>query len=113
MDHAPSTGSQPLEQDLAGERLFDVLGDPTRRRIFDRLCHRPMAVGELAELLPVSQPAVSQHLKVLREAGLVTVRKEGRRRIYRARRAGLEPLRRRVEAWWDGALAAFAASFDD
>lgn len=113
MIHAPPYGPEADGQDPGGERVFDVLGDPTRRRIFDRLCHGPMAVGELAGTLPVSQPAVSQHLKVLREAGLVTVRKEGRRRVYRARRAGLEPLRRRVEAWWDGALAAFAASFDD
>ena len=113
MVHTPPTGVEPAERETPGERLFDVLGDPTRRRIFHRLCHRPMAVGELAEMLPVSQPAVSQHLKVLREVGLVTARKDGRRRVYRARRAGLEPLRRTVEAWWDGALAAFAASFDD
>ena len=63
-------------------RLFDALGDPMRRVIFERLSRRPMAVGELAQGLPVSRPAVSQHLKVLREVRLVDVTAEGARRIY-------------------------------
>jgi DNA-binding transcriptional ArsR family regulator len=90
-----------------------ALGDPTRRAIVDRLRARPRSVGELADALPVSQPAVSQHLAVLRDAGLVEGRREGRRSIYRLRPEGLEPLRVWVEAMWDDALAAYAASWTD
>jgi len=90
-----------------------ALADPTRRRIVDHIRVRPRAVGELAELLPVSQPAVSQHLRVLREAGLVRVEPDGTRRIHHLRREGLEPLRAWVESFWDGALEAFRQSFDD
>src|SRR3954447_23647202 len=70
-----------------------ALGDPTRRTIFERIAERPRAVGELARELPVSRPAVSQHLKVLKDAGLVTDRAEGSRRIYRADPAGVAALR--------------------
>lgn len=87
-----------------------VLADPTRRRLFERLRRRPLAVGELARGMGVSQPAVSQHLKVLREARLVTVRPDGARRLYRADPRGLADLRRWVESFWDDALGAFAAS---
>lgn len=79
-------------------RALDVLGDPTRRAIVDRLRSGPSPVGRLAEGMPVSRPAVSQHLTVLRTAGLVTEHREGTRRIYRLEPAGIEELRRWVEA---------------
>jgi DNA-binding transcriptional ArsR family regulator len=91
---------------------MDALGDPTRRAIFERLRRGPRAVGELAADLPVSRPAVSQHLRVLREAGLVTERRHGTRRIYRVDPAGLEALRSYFEAFWEEALAAFEAAAD-
>lgn len=91
---------------------FEALGDATRRTILDRLRRRPASVGELVVGLPVSQPAVSQHLKVLREAGLVTVTKDGARRIYAVRTEGLAPVRRYVESFWDDVLDAFAALGD-
>jgi DNA-binding transcriptional ArsR family regulator len=87
-----------------------ALGDPTRRSIFERLRNGPRAVGELARELPVSRPAVSQHLRVLKEAGLVTERRNGTRRIYRIERVGLAELREYIESFWDDALAAFAAA---
>jgi DNA-binding transcriptional ArsR family regulator len=79
-------------------RLFDALGDPTRRTIFERLWRRPMPVGELARGLPVTRSAVSQHLKVMKDLGLVKARTEGVRRIYSVEPAGLGPLR----AWIEG-----------
>ena len=91
---------------------WTALGDPTRRAIFERLADRPRAVGELAGELPVSRPAVSQHLRVLKEAELVTDRPEGVRRLYSVRRTGLEALRAELETMWDDALAAFAAAAD-
>jgi DNA-binding transcriptional ArsR family regulator len=84
---------------------MDALGDPTRRAIVERLRDGPRPVGELARGLPVSRPAVSQHLKVLREAGLVTDRQDGRRRLYALDPRGLAELRRWVEGLWDRALA--------
>jgi DNA-binding transcriptional ArsR family regulator len=89
---------------------MDALGDPTRRAIFERLRGGPRSVGELAAALPVSRPAVSQHLRVLREAGLVTERRNGTRRIYRIEPQGLAELRDYIESFWDDALAAFAAA---
>jgi DNA-binding transcriptional ArsR family regulator len=89
---------------------MDALGDPTRRAIFERLRRGPSSVGELAAVLPVSRPAVSQHLRVLREAGLVTDRRNGTRRIYRIEPSGLAELRDYIESFWDDALAAFAAA---
>ena len=89
---------------------MDALGDPTRRRIFERLRDGPRAVGELAAELPISRPAVSQHLRVLKEAGLVTERKDGTRRLYRVDPHGLTDLRKYFESFWDEALAAFAAA---
>jgi DNA-binding transcriptional ArsR family regulator len=86
---------------------FAALGDPTRRDIFARIADRPQAVSELARALPVSRPAVSQHLKVLKEAGLVTDRAEGNRRIYRADPAGLAALRAQLDTFWHQALAAY------
>ena len=79
-------------------RALDVLGDPTRRAIVDRLRRGPSPVGLLAEGMPVSRPAVSQHLTVLKTAGLVSEHREGTRRIYRLESAGIEELRRWVEA---------------
>lgn len=88
--------------------LFDALGDATRRGLFERLARSPQTVGALAVEAGISQPAVSQHLRILREAGLVTDRRDGRRRWYRADPAGLAGLRRYVERYWDDILAAYA-----
>ena len=84
-----------------------ALGDPTRREIFERVATRPQAVGELAREMPVSRPAVSQHLKVLKEAGLVTNRAEGTRRIYAADPEGLAELRELLDQFWLTALHSF------
>ena len=84
-----------------------ALADPTRRQIFERLQAGPSAVGELASALPVSRPAVSQHLKVLKEAGLVMDRPAGNRRIYHADPAGVAALRSQLDRFWSQALAAY------
>ena len=84
-----------------------ALGDPTRRAIFERLAQGPAAVGELARELPVSRPAVSQHLKVLKEARLVVGRPAGTRRIYQVDPDGLAALRGYLDHYWDQALAGF------
>jgi DNA-binding transcriptional ArsR family regulator len=89
------------------EEAMNALGDPTRRRIFDRLAQGPKPVGELARGLPVSRPAVSQHLRVLKDAGLVSERAEGTRRVYRVDPAGVIALRAYFEAFWDRALVDF------
>lgn len=89
---------------------LDALGDPTRRRIFDLLRERPRSVGDLADRLPVTRPAVSQHLRVLSDAGLVAFRREGTRHVYRLEPGGLQPLRAWVEGLWDDALRAYAES---
>jgi DNA-binding transcriptional ArsR family regulator len=86
---------------------WDALGDPTRRAIVECLAERPRAVGELAEALPISRPAVSQHLKVLKEAGLVTDRAAGTRRVYRLNPAGVAALRDQLDTYWNRALAGF------
>ena len=91
---------------------FAALGDPTRREIFARIAERPRAVGELARELPVSRPAVSQHLRVLKDAGLVTDRAEGNRRIYQADPAGLAALRAQLDTFWNQALATFEQVVD-
>jgi len=91
-------------------QALGALGDPTRRAILERLREGPLAVGELARELPVSRPAVSQHLKALRSAGLVTVEPDGTRRVYRIDPDGIAGLREYVESYWDAALAAFAAA---
>jgi DNA-binding transcriptional ArsR family regulator len=93
----------------AGNTLA-TLADPTRREIFERLAERPRAVGELADELPVSRPAVSQHLKVLKQAGLVRDHAEGTRRVYRIDPAGLDALRAYLDSFWSRALAAFQAA---
>jgi DNA-binding transcriptional ArsR family regulator len=84
-----------------------ALGDPTRREIFERLAERPQAVGELARHLPVSRPAVSQHLKVLKDARLVVDRAAGARRIYRLDPQGVGELRAQLEAFWKKTLTAY------
>ena len=86
---------------------FAALADPTRRSIFERLRSGELAVGALAKELPVSRPAVSQHLKVLESAGLVVARQEGTRRLYRIDPRGLEPLRRYLDGFWGDVLSAF------
>lgn len=87
--------------------VWAALGDGTRRAIFERLADRPRAVGELAAELPVSRPAVSQHLKILKDAGLVVDRRAGNRRIYHVDPAGLSALRAELDRFWSKALATF------
>jgi DNA-binding transcriptional ArsR family regulator len=89
---------------------MDALGDGTRRLILERLRRGPLAVGELAAGLPVSRPAVSQHLRVLKEAGLVTERRNGTRRLYRVDTGGLAEVRDYLESFWTDVLAAFEAA---
>lgn len=91
-----------------GYRLA-ALADPTRRSIFERLRNGPRAVGELAAEVPVSRPAVSQHLRVLKEAGLVDERREGTRRLYRIEPRGLAELRDYFDTFWDDALEQYKA----
>jgi DNA-binding transcriptional ArsR family regulator len=86
---------------------MDALGDPTRRAIFERLARGPTAVGEIAKELPVSRPAVSQHLKVLKEAGLVVDHAAGTRRLYQLDPQGVGALRSYFDAFWLHALAAY------
>ncbi|HKS05775.1 MAG TPA: metalloregulator ArsR/SmtB family transcription factor [Gemmatimonadaceae bacterium] len=94
---------------MAYADTFTALADPTRRSIYERLRRRPHTVGELAKLTRITQPAVSQHLRVLRRAKLVADRREGTRRHYRANQDGLAELKRYVESMWDDVLAAYAA----
>ena len=89
---------------------FAALADPTRRAVLERLREGPRPVGELARDLPVSRPAVSQHLRVLKDAGLVTERREGTRRLYRIDPDGLAALRDYFDDFWNEALAAFKAA---
>lgn len=88
---------------------FKALADATRREVFERLAAGPKAVGELADELPVTRPAVSQHLKALKSAGLVTERREGTRRVYQIDPAGLGQMRAWLDQFWDTALNAFQA----
>jgi len=87
--------------------MMTALGDPTRQAIFDRLSDGARPVGELAAGLPVSRPAVSQHLKVLKDVGLVIDRREGTRRVYQVDAAGLAVLRTYLDQFWERSLAAF------
>jgi DNA-binding transcriptional ArsR family regulator len=89
---------------------MDALGDGTRRLILERLRGGPRAVGELAAELPVSRPAVSQHLRVMKEAGLVTERRNGTRRLYRVDTDGLAEVRDYLDSFWTDVLAAFEAA---
>ena len=92
---------------MAYEKALSALADPTRRRVFERLRAGPKAVGAIARGMPVSRPAVSQHLKALKEAGLVADRPEGTRRVYFIDPHGLGSLRRWLDQFWDEALSAF------
>jgi DNA-binding transcriptional ArsR family regulator len=94
--------------DSSNSDIFAALADPTRRAVFERLTRQPSSVGALASDMPVSRPAVSQHLKVLSDAGLVTMRPKGTKRIYSADPTKLAELRRWLDAMWGDALAAFA-----
>lgn len=94
---------------MAYQEVFTALADPTRRSIFETLRARPMTVGEIASNQPVSRPAVSQHLKVLRSAQLVNVERRGNRSLYSIRREGLEELRRYLDSFWSDVLSAYSA----
>src|SRR5918912_2233892 len=96
-----------MANQVAVAAKFTALADPTRRAIFERLARSPSAVGELARELPVSRPAVSQHLKVLKEAGLVVDRAAGTRRLYQLDPRGVGTLRAYLDRFWSHALAAF------
>ena len=97
---------------MAYGTALQALADPTRRQVFERLGRGPQAVGQLAQGLPVSRPAVSQHLKVLKEAGLVAEDKDGTRRIYRIDPHGLARLRAWLDQFWEIALDAFKAEVE-
>jgi DNA-binding transcriptional ArsR family regulator len=92
--------------------VWFALGDPTRRAIFERVTERPCAVVELADGLPISRPAVSQHLKVLKATGLVVDEAVGNRRIYRANPDGLAQLRAELDRFWGSTLAAFKTAVE-
>jgi DNA-binding transcriptional ArsR family regulator len=94
------------------EKAFEALGDSTRLTIFQRIAARPHSVGEIAEHMPVSRPAVSQHLRVLKEAGLVSDLKDGTRRVYQVKPEGIDALRRYFEQLWTRNLNAFKAAAD-
>ncbi|MFD2342934.1 ArsR/SmtB family transcription factor [Sinorhizobium terangae] len=93
-------------------RLFAALADPTRRAIFERVAGQRQSVAELARVMPVSQPAISQHLKVLKEAQLVRDERSGARRIYSIDPEGLGPLRAWLDRFWTEQLAAFKAAVE-
>ncbi len=94
---------------MAYAEVFTALADPTRLHIFEALREQPKTVGELAAGQPVSRPAVSQHLKVLQSASLVSVEPQGNRRLYSIKRDGLEELRLYLESFWSDALTAYGA----
>jgi len=96
----------------SADAVFDALGDGTRRRIFEKVARAPASVGELASGLPVSRPAVSQHLRALAQAGLVESQAVGTKRIYRLQARSLETMRRWLDSIWDEALLRFAAELE-
>jgi len=98
---------------MAYGQVMDALGDPTRRAVLELLRRGPRAVGDLAEHLPVSRPAVSQHLRILKDAGLVRVHPDGSRHLYAVEPKGLEEARRYLERYWDAALQAFADATEE
>lgn len=98
---------RPAKAALAGGDAFEALGDPQRRAILSLLAERPRAVGELAEELPVTRPAVSHHLRLLKGAGLVDEERIGTRRIYAIRREGLDAVQRYLEQVWGDAATSF------
>ena len=97
----------------SADAAWDALGDRTRRAILERLAEHPCAVGELAEQLPVSRPAVSQHLKVLKSSGLVHDETAGTRRIDRLNPSGVQALRDQLDTFWNRAMATYQAAIDD
>ena len=97
---------------MAYGKALAALADPTRRRVFEQLRSGPQPVGKIAKCMPVSRPAVSQHLRALKEAGLVADRPEGTRRVYFIDPHGLGELRRWLDRFWDEALAAFQAEVE-
>src|SRR5690348_2499930 len=102
-----ATGAQPVHVQM------DALGDATRRAILEQLLNGPMAVGELARQFPVSRPAVSQHLAVLKRAQLVLDRAEGNRRVYQVNPQGVEALRAYFDRFWNQALASFKRAAEE
>ncbi|HUK01399.1 MAG TPA: metalloregulator ArsR/SmtB family transcription factor [Steroidobacteraceae bacterium] len=98
---------------MAYSNALTALADPTRRRVFERLRKSPLAVGEIARGMPISRPAVSQHLKVLKQAGLVSDRADGTRRVYHIDPAGLGELRAWLDRFWDEALLAFKTELEN
>src|SRR5713101_19337 len=97
---------------MAYAEVFTALADPTRRRIFEALREQPKSVGELAEGQPVSRPAVSQHLKVLESARLVSVEPQGNSRLYSIKRDGLDDLRRYLDSFWSDVLSDYGAEIE-
>jgi DNA-binding transcriptional ArsR family regulator len=97
---------------VTNAKAFAALADPTRRAVFEGLRQGPRSVGDLAKHLPVTRPAVSQHLKFLKDAGLVIDRAEGRRRVYRIDPKGLGQLRAWLDKFWDVALEAYKAEVE-
>jgi len=95
---------------MAYQSAFLALADPTRRQVFEQLRHGPKSVGIIAAKMPVSRPAVSQHLRVLKDAGLVAERRNGTRRIYRLDPDGVARVRDYFDRFWDAALAEFKAA---
>jgi DNA-binding transcriptional ArsR family regulator len=93
----------------ASEKAFNALGDPTRRAIFEKLRDRPLAVVDIADGLPVSRPAVSQHLKVLKDAKLISISSQGTRNLYQIEREGIIAMRNYLDAFWNEALHNFKA----
>jgi DNA-binding transcriptional ArsR family regulator len=91
------------------KKIFEALGDSTRQAIFEKLKDGPLAVVDIAKKLPVTRPAVSQHLKVLREAGLISSRSEGTRNVYQIDPEGVLAMRRYLDTLWDAALSSFKA----
>jgi len=98
---------------MAYEAALTALSDPTRRLVFERILGAPRPVASIAEGLPVSRPAVSQHLKVLKEAGLITERRKGTRRFYAANPQALGELRAAIEVMWQEALGSIVAAIDE
>ena len=98
---------------MAYEMALAALSDPTRRLVFERILTAPRPVSVIAEGMPVSRPAVSQHLKVLKEAGLITERRNGTRRLYAANPQALGELRAAIEVMWHEALGSMAAALDE
>ena len=98
---------------MAYEMALAALSDPTRRLVFERILAAPRPVAAIAEGLPVSRPAVSQHLRVLKEAGLITEQRNGTRRLYSANPQALGELRAAIEAMWHEALSGMATVLDD